>query len=66
MLSVIISACLFADPTACRRFQMPISPEVASYRCMNVATAMLPAWSNDHPKWQIKRWTCGNSEVADL
>ena len=32
---------------------------VTPMQCMMQSQTMLAKWTNEHPGWQVKRWSCG-------
>jgi len=66
MISIVISACLIANPNVCSDYRLPLAIEVDARRCLFQAQPHLPRWAEQHPKWQIKRWRCASADVQDL
>ena len=66
MIALVISACLFADPTVCSSFRMPLSQEYDARRCSTEVIPLLPQWAEEHPGWQITKWSCNLGIFADL
>ncbi len=66
MLSVILSACLIADPNQCRDFKIPVDFKMPAKYCTAAATPVCARWANEHPQWQIKRWKCQSSTLNDI
>ena len=66
MITLIVSACLISDPQSCKTFRLPITDQESTFSCIMAAPPLLPQWTDDHPGWQITKWTCGSSQVADM
>lgn len=58
MLSIILSACLIAEPAHCRDFKIPLNVNMDLMRCAMAAPPHFAQWAEEHPQWQIKRWKC--------
>jgi|APFEC2959095171_1045051.scaffolds.fasta_scaffold28232_2 hypothetical protein len=67
MLSIILSACLIANPSHCRDFKIPLDAEVGmdSMRCAMAAQPHFAKWNEEHPQWRIKRWKCQTASMND-
>ncbi|WP_334146488.1 hypothetical protein [Hyphomicrobium sp.] len=66
MLSIILSACLIADPTQCRDFKIPLDTSMDALHCAMAAPPYFAQWAEEHPQWQIRRWTCQPSSMNDI
>lgn len=66
MIALVVSACFLADPGLCRTFQMPLPDQQNAIECAKAAIPFLPQWAEEHPGWQIKKWSCAGSDIADL
>lgn len=66
MISLIISACIFSDPSACRTFRMPLSEQIEMRTCSTNVIPLLPQWADEHPGWRITKWSCNSGVFADL
>jgi hypothetical protein len=58
MMTIILSACLIADPGQCKDFRFPIEGEHDAMRCAMHAPPYFAQWMEAHPKWQVVRWKC--------
>lgn len=58
MLSILLSACLIADPTQCKDFQIPVDFEGSALQCSMVAPPYFVRWMEEHPEWRVQRWKC--------
>ncbi|MCC7251397.1 MAG: hypothetical protein IT540_05925, partial [Hyphomicrobium sp.] len=54
MLSIILSACLIADPKQCQDFKIPIDVHMDAVHCTMAAPPVFAQWAEEHPQWQIK------------
>jgi P2-related tail formation protein len=64
MLELIFLTCTFTvhstDVPDCHVRRIPIVEEdpVTPHQCMASALPKLAEWSESHPGWWIKKWTC--------
>ena len=59
MIELVVSVCLLDDPARCKDVSLVSAEEgMTSMACMMVAQPEIAQWSEGHPKWQIKSWTC--------
>lgn len=60
MLSIVLSACLLANPQQCKDFTIPVdtAEAVDSTMCAMIAPPYFARWSEEHPAWQVRRWKC--------
>ncbi|MGQ0672061.1 MAG: hypothetical protein ACT4N2_04175 [Hyphomicrobium sp.] len=58
MLELVISVCLTAEPARCKDVSLTYIAETSPMQCMMGAPPEIAKWSEGHPKWLIKRWTC--------
>ncbi len=65
MLAIVLSACLIADPKHCRDFKIPLDVSMDAMQCTMAAPPYFAQWAEEHPKWQIRRWTCQSSSLND-
>ena len=53
MLTLIVLACLTADPSRCREDSVPTNATLP-IECMQAMTE----WAMQHPWMTVQRWTC--------
>ena len=59
MLELLVSVCLIDDPTRCKDVSLVYMAEgVTQMQCMMMSPAEIAKWSEGHPRWVAKRWTC--------
>ena len=59
MIELILSVCLAADPGRCKDEFLTMMEEGATpYQCKMKGQIEIVKWSEAHPKWQVKRWSC--------
>ncbi len=58
MLTIVISACLIADPSSCRDYTLPVDGDMDAMRCALEAPPFLATWQQSHPQWTVRRWKC--------
>lgn len=66
MVSIIISACLLADPKVCRDYKIPLSENYDAARCYLYAQPHFARWAQEHPAWEIKKWKCTDNDKQNL
>lgn len=66
MISIIISACLIADPDVCKDHRVPLASNIDAKGCLFEAQPHLPKWAEQNPNWQIKRWRCAAGDFQEL
>lgn len=62
MITLVISACLIADPNVCRDHMVPLLDNYSSRQCVESALPHFAKWAADHPGWEIRRWRCGTDK----
>lgn len=63
MIELVFVVCLSASPTSCEDRAMQFS-DVSLMACTLGAQPHLAQWINEHPGWQIQRWTCQPLELG--
>jgi hypothetical protein len=59
MLELVVSVCLADDLTRCKDVSLVYMAEtVTPMQCMMMSPAEIAKWSEGHPKWVAKRWSC--------
>jgi hypothetical protein len=59
MLELVISACLLADLNHCKEVSLTYMDEgMTPMQCMMASAVEISKWSQSHPNWFAKRWTC--------
>jgi len=66
MLSIILSACLVANPQECRDFKIPLDTSADTLHCAMAAPPYFAQWADEHPAWQIRRWKCQPTSQNDI
>jgi hypothetical protein len=66
MIALVVSACFLSDPSLCRTFRVPVPDQTDLIACAMSAAPYLPQWAEEHPGWQINKWSCAGSDIADL
>jgi hypothetical protein len=56
---LIVVACLLAHPGRCEEFPVPFQEPMGMTQCLREGQLHLAEWVAGHPKWVIRRWTCG-------
>lgn len=58
MIQLVFVACLTAMPDQCHERAVVLLPEIGLIGCMTTAQPQLAAWSEQHPKHRVVRWSC--------
>lgn len=59
MFELIVSVCLLEDHSRCKEVSLSIMAENATPKqCMMMSPAEISKWTEGHPKWFAKKWTC--------
>ena len=67
MISIVISACLIADPEVCRDYRVPLSIDVVDPKhCLMAAPPHFALWAEEHPGWRIVKWRCRPGNADDM
>jgi hypothetical protein len=65
MMTIILSACLIADPRQCKDFRLPLDGEMTTTSCAMNAPPFFAQWSEEHPAWRVMRWKCQPAGLND-
>ncbi len=57
MIELAFVVCLSASSTTCESRAMQFS-DISVRACTMGAQPQLAQWVNEHPGWQVRRWTC--------
>jgi hypothetical protein len=57
MIELAFVACLNTSPTSCDDKALQFM-DVSMMSCIMGAQPQLAKWVNEHPGWEIHRWTC--------
>lgn len=66
MIALLVSACLVTDVNSCRTFRVPLPEETDPRACTLTAMPYLPIWAQEHPGWEIRKWSCATADVANI
>ena len=59
MIELALVVCLAADPTKCKDVGLVYDNEdLTPMQCLMRAQPEVAKWSEQHPKWNVKRWSC--------
>lgn len=66
MIELILHVCLLAEPDRCEDVKLSFMAQaVTPHQCMLNGQTEIAKWSAGHPKWGVRKWTCGvRREVA--
>lgn len=54
---IVVAVCLIADPAVCKEDKIPVQHQSPT-ACMMGSPPLVAKWADEHPKWEVKRWTC--------
>ncbi len=57
MMEIAFVVCLSAEPLTCHTEAMQFS-DMSMMACMVCAQPLIAQWADEHPGWQVQRWTC--------
>ena len=64
MLELVMTACLLAQPAKCQTVYPSFAPPSASMmQCLYEGQLQAVRWAEQHPKWHVVRWSCGEPEA---
>jgi hypothetical protein len=68
MIELVFVACLTANSGHCEEKSMLFAENLTPMACMMQAQPELAKWVNEHPKWQVSKWSCrsGNTRRASI
>ena len=66
MITIVISACLLADPSVCRDHRVPLLRNIEPSQCVQNALPHFAGWAAKNPGWEIKRWRCTTASVEEI
>ncbi|HKZ95649.1 MAG TPA: hypothetical protein VJ045_01565 [Hyphomicrobiaceae bacterium] len=65
MMTIILSACLIADPKVCKDYRLPLDGDMSAMQCAVNAPPFFAQWAEEHPAWRVMRWTCQPASLND-
>jgi hypothetical protein len=64
MIELLFVVCLSADPTQCQERSL-VFTDITETTCVIGAQPELAKWSEAHPRYDIRRWTCRHVRSAE-
>lgn len=58
MVELLLVACLLQDPARCEAHQLQ-TDRMSLVECMVTGQQQLARWVEQHPRWRVRRWSCG-------
>lgn len=59
MIELALIACLTAEPGKCKDVGLIFQAEsMTPKQCVMSAAPEIAKWTDEHPRWYVKRWTC--------
>lgn len=58
MVELLIIACLMQHPDQCQEFRVPFFEPTHLMECLFKAQVFMGRWSEEHPGWLVRRWSC--------
>lgn len=65
MMTIVLSACLIANPGECKDFRLPLDGDIDAQSCVMNAPPFFAQWSEEHPAWRVMRWKCLPASMND-
>ena len=65
MMTIVLSACLSADPGKCKDFRLPLDGDWTATTCAMSAPPYFAKWADEHPAWRVMRWKCQPASIND-
>ncbi len=60
MIEILLSVCLIAGPERCKDERLSfIAENITPRQCMSTGQIEIAKWTEAHPNWWVKRWSCG-------
>lgn len=60
MVEIVLSICLIATPANCKDVALTyMAGSITPQQCMFRGQAEIAKYLQGHPKWRVKKWTCG-------
>ncbi len=57
MMELVFLACLAGSAPACEERSL-LYLDMSHGACMRLAPVQLAEWTESHPAWSVKRWSC--------
>jgi hypothetical protein len=62
MIEVVALVCFIQEPERCKDISLSFAAEsVTPQQCMMYGQMELAKWTEGHPNWQIRKWSCGRA-----
>ena len=64
MIELVLLVCLLSDPTQCHQEKPAFeAPNESMHACLFQGQIVAAQWAAAHPKYVVRRWTCGLSST---
>jgi hypothetical protein len=64
MIELLIAVCLVSDLSHCKNVSLTYAAEgVTPMQCMMMTMPQIAKWSQEHPNWVARRWTCRHARL---
>jgi len=64
MIELVLSVCLIQAPATCKDVKLSyMADRVTPQQCMMYGQSEIAKWTEGHPKWRVKKWSCGRAGV---
>jgi hypothetical protein len=62
MIELVLLVCLASNPTDCHKEWPPFeSTQASMHACMFEGQRQAVQWAEAHPKYRVRKWSCGLS-----
>jgi hypothetical protein len=58
LIELVMTVCLAATGADCRDERIILESNGSPFHCMMESPIHIARWTESHPKWKVKRWTC--------
>lgn len=59
LIELIFVTCLAREPGTCHEESHLFAEPISIMGCMMAAQPYMAAWSETHPDWVVRSWSCG-------
>ena len=60
MIELVLLVCLASNPTECHKEWPPFeSSQATMHACMFEGQRQAVQWAEAHPKYRVRKWSCG-------
>ena len=64
-IDLLLTVCAAAAPTNCEERRVPYFSQSSVFNCVTEAAPFIATWTEEHPKWVVRRWSCGRPTTIE-